>query len=54
MEREGVEVNSKDLNHIWLTQFEHINIYGKYEFNLAAAQQRNGLRELRQSEALNP
>jgi len=35
------------LSHIWPTQFEHINVYGKYEFNLEAVRQRNGLRELR-------
>jgi TnpA family transposase len=54
LEREGVEINSEDLRHIWPTPFEHINVYGKYEFNLAAAQQRKGLRELRHPEALNP
>jgi TnpA family transposase len=54
LEREGIEVNSEDLSHIWPTQFEHINVYGKYKFNLEAAQQRDGLRELRKPEALNP
>ena len=51
---QGVEVNSEDLRHIWPIQLEYINVYGKYEFNLAAVQHRNGLQELRQPEALDP
>lgn len=54
LELEGQEVNPEDLQHIWPTRFEHINVYGKYEFNLEAAQQRDGLRPLRSPEALNP
>ncbi|MBI1878247.1 MAG: Tn3 family transposase [Chloroflexi bacterium] len=54
LEREGYALNSEDLRHIWPTQFEHVNVYGKYEFNLEAAQQRNGLRELSRPDALNP
>ena len=54
LEREGYEVNSEDLGHIWPTRFEHVNVYGKYEFNLEDARQRNGLRELRRPDELNP
>lgn len=47
MEREGHVVDTGSLMHIWLTRFEHINVYGKYEFNLVEARHRTGLRELR-------
>jgi hypothetical protein len=53
-EQEGHEVNRADLHHIWPTHFEHINVYGKYEFNLEKAAQRNGLRELRRPEVFDP
>ena len=51
--QEGQAVNGEDLQHVWPTRFEHINVYGKYEFNLEDARQRNGLRELRQPNELN-
>ena len=54
LEQEGQAVNAEDLKHVWPTRFEHVNIYGKYEFNLEDARQRNGLRELRQPDELNP
>ena len=49
-----LEVNVEDLSYIWPTRFEHVNVYGKYEFNLEDAQKRIGLREPRQLEELNP
>ncbi len=54
MEREGYVVDTDSLKHIWPTRFEHINVYGKYEFNLEEARRRTGLRELRQPDALEP
>ena len=54
LEQEGQEVNPEDLQHVWPLRSEHINVYGKYEFNLEAAQLRAGLRPLRSPEALNP
>jgi TnpA family transposase len=54
LEQEGQAVNAEDLKHVWPTRFEHVNIYGKYEFNLEDARQRNGLRELRWPDELNP
>lgn len=54
LELEGCEVNREDLKHVWPTRFEHVNIIGKYEFNLEDAWQRNGLRELRGADELNP
>ena len=52
--QEGQAVNGEDLKHVWPTRFEHINVYGKYEFNLEDARQRNGLRELRRPDELSP
>jgi hypothetical protein len=37
-----------DLVHVWPTRHEHINFYGQYHFNIEEAQQRQGLRSLRQ------
>ena len=54
LELQGHGVNREDLKHIWPTRFEHINVYGKYEFNLEAARKRNGLREIRYPDELNP
>jgi hypothetical protein len=54
LEREGYTVDSEDLHHIWPTRFEHINVYGRYEFNLEEARRRNGLRKLRNPDALDP
>jgi len=54
LQREGYPIESADLQHIWPTRFEHINVYGRYEFNLDEARQRHGLRELRQPDDLNP
>lgn len=54
LEREGHIIDHKDLMHVWPTRFEHINVYGRYHFNLEEARQRNGLRELRQPDALDP
>ncbi len=54
LEQEGYAVNPDDLNHVWPTRGEYVNVYGKYEFNLTEARLRNGLRELRLPDALNP
>jgi TnpA family transposase len=54
LEAEGYAINQDDLKHVWPTRFEHINVYGKYEFNLEDARQRNGLRALRQPDDLDP
>ncbi len=49
LKREGYPVNESDLAHIWPTRYEHINVYGRYHFNIEEAQRREGLRPLRQS-----
>ena len=54
LQRESYEVNPEDLKHIWPTRFEHINIHGKYEFNVQAEGRREGLRQLRKPDDLNP
>lgn len=47
MKQEGYVVDPQDLRHIWPTRFEHINVYGRYQFNLEEAHSRAGLRALR-------
>jgi len=49
LKREGYPVNENDLPHIWPTRYEHINVYGRYHFNIEEARRRKGLRPLRQS-----
>jgi len=54
LQQEGREINHEDLKHIWPTRFEHINIHGKYEFNVQEEAKREGLRQLRKPDDLNP
>ena len=49
LKREGYPVHESDLAHIWPTRYEHINVYGRYHFNIEEARRRKGLRPLRQS-----
>ena len=42
------------LKHIWPTCFEHINVYGTYDFDVEHARQRQGLRPLRHPDDLTP
>jgi hypothetical protein len=48
-EESGYPVNESDLAHIWPSRYEHINVYGRYHFNIEEARRRKGLRPLRQS-----
>jgi hypothetical protein len=43
------EVKDEDLQHVWPTRTEHLNVYGRYYFNLEEASNLQGLRPLRQS-----
>jgi len=43
---EGYPVQEEDLVHLWPMRFAHIHRYGKYEFNVAEAKARKGLRPL--------
>jgi len=52
--QEGYPVQESDLAHIWPTRYEHINVYGKYHFNLEEARGREGLRPLRPSGSAIP
>lgn len=47
LKREGYPINESDLAHIWPTRYEHINVYGRYHFNIEEAWGRKGLRPLR-------
>ena len=44
---EGYPVQDSDLAHVWPTRYAHLNVYGKYHFNVEEAHQRKGLRPLR-------
>lgn len=48
LKQEGYPVQESDLAHVWPTRYAHINVYGKYHFNLDEARERQGLRPLRQ------
>jgi TnpA family transposase len=45
--QEGYAVQESDLAHVWPTRYTHINVYGKYDFNVEEAHARKGLRPLR-------
>jgi TnpA family transposase len=47
LKQEGTPVQDSDLAHVWPTRYAHINMYGKYHFNVEEAQGRQGLRPLR-------
>ena len=48
MKKEGQDIMREDIKHIWPTRFEHINVYGKYNFDVNEEHlQRRGLRPLR-------
>src|SRR5215510_7248817 len=47
LKQEGYPVQDSDLTHIWPTRYAHINVYGKYHFNVDEARRRQGLRPLR-------
>src|SRR5712671_6725064 len=47
LKHEGYPVQDSDLAHVWPTRYAHINVYGKYHFNVDEAHARRGLRPLR-------
>ncbi len=47
LKSEGHEINEDDIRHLSPARSEHINMYGKYYFNVEEALKRKGLRELR-------
>jgi len=48
LKQEGYPVHDSDLAHVWPTRYAHVNVYGKYHFNIEEARGRHGLRPLRQ------
>ena len=48
LQQEGYPVHESDLAHVWPTRYAHINVYGKYPFNVEEGWRRQGLRPLRQ------
>jgi len=46
--QEGYPVQDRDLAHVWPTRYAHLNVYGKYHFNVEEGRGRKGLRPLRQ------
>ena len=47
LQAEGYPVREEDLGHLWPTRFTHVHRYGKYQFNVAEAKARKGLRLLK-------
>jgi TnpA family transposase len=48
LKQEGYPLDEADLAHIWPTRYAHLNVYGKYRFNVEEIRGRQGLRPLRQ------
>jgi TnpA family transposase len=48
LKQEGYPVEESDLAHVWPTRYAHVNVHGKYHFNMEEARGRKGLRPLRQ------
>jgi hypothetical protein len=48
LKQEGYPVQDSDLTHAWPTRYAHVNVYGKYHFNIEEACGRRDLRPLRQ------
>ena len=47
LRQEGTLVQDSDLAHVWPTRYAHINMYGKYHFDVEEVHGRKGLRPLR-------
>jgi TnpA family transposase len=47
LKNEGYEINEDDIRHLSPARSEHINMYGRYYFNVEEGLKRKGLRELR-------
>jgi hypothetical protein len=48
LKQEGYPLEEANLAHIWPTRYAHLNVYGKYRFNVEEIRGRQGLRPLRQ------
>ena len=47
LRREGCPIHDSDLARVWPTRYGHLNVYGRFHFNVEEAQRRKGLRPLR-------
>ena len=47
LRREGYPIHDSDLAPVWPTRYGHLNVYGRFHFNVEEAQRRKGLRPLR-------
>jgi TnpA family transposase len=52
LKREGYEVKEEDMRNLSPARSEHINMYGKYYFNVEEGLKRKELRELRKPESI--
>ena len=50
LRNEGMEISEEDIRRLWPTRYEHINVHGKFLFNVDEEMNRKGLRELRPRE----
>jgi hypothetical protein len=48
LKQEGYPLDEIDLAHIWPMRYTHLNVYGKYPFNVEESRGQKGLRPLRQ------
>lgn len=54
LKQEGYPVHDSDLAHVWPTRYAHLNVYGKWHFNVEEGWRRRGLRPLRQPGPATP
>jgi TnpA family transposase len=54
LKQEGYPVHDSDLPHGWPTRYAHLNVYGKWHFNVEEGWRRHGLRPLRQPGPATP
>ena len=47
LQQEGYPVPDSDLPHVWPTRYAHLNVYGKWHFNVEEGWRRHGLRPRR-------
>jgi TnpA family transposase len=47
LKQEGYPLDETDLAHIWPMRYAHLNVYGKYHFDVEEIRRREGLRPLR-------
>lgn len=48
LKKENYSIEDEELKYIWPTRFQHINVYGRYQFNIDEIKKNGKLRKLRQ------